>query len=171
MKRKEILENPEIFAINRLPAHSDHCYYPVIKGAEQDPVQSLDGAWQFMYSSRLSERPVDFKEDLSHFGEIQVPGHIELQGYGKPQYINTLYPWDGAEQLLPPQVPEENPVGTYVRFFDLEETPEQDEDITLLFHGVETAFSVWLNGFFYTLRILHYGYCKEKGKPPFRGGL
>ena len=146
MKIKEILENPEIFAINRLPAHSDHCYYPVIKGAEQDPVQSLDGAWQFMYSSRLSERPVDFKEDLSHFGEIQVPGHIELQGYGKPQYINTLYPWDGAEQLLPPQVPEENPVGSYVRFFDLEETPEQDEDITLLFHGVETAFSVWLNG-------------------------
>ena len=26
-----------------------------------------------------------------------VPGHIELAGYDKIRYINTMYPWEGKE--------------------------------------------------------------------------
>ena len=32
---------------------------------------------------------------------IQVPGHIQLQGYDKPHYVNTMYPWDGHEAIYP----------------------------------------------------------------------
>ena len=149
MKLEKILENPEIFAINRLPAHSDHEYAPVIKGEPMTPAQPLDGVWQFKYSTRLEDRPVGFekeKYDLSGFGEIRVPGHIEMQGYGRPQYMNSLYPWDGVEVVRPPKIPAEAPVGSYVRFFDLERPLEEGEDITIVFNGVETALSVWLNG-------------------------
>ena len=33
--------------------------------------------------------------DCKCFDDIDVPGHIQLQGYDKCQYINTMYPWDG----------------------------------------------------------------------------
>ena len=52
-----------------------------------------------------------------------VPGHIEMQGYGNLQYINTLYPWDGHCDLRPPQIDwDDAPVGSYVRDFDLNES-------------------------------------------------
>ena len=159
MKLEKMLTDPEVFYENRLPAHSDHLYLLMEK--DEDPVLSLDGCWKYHYSRNLEERPRGFEKpryDLSGFDEIRVPGHPELQGFGKPQYINTLYPWDGIEELRPPQIPEENPVGSYVRFFDLDGLPDKGEDITLLFHGVETAFSVWLNG--------HYvGYSEDSFTP------
>ena len=48
-----------------------------------------------------------------------MPGHIELQGYGRIQYINTLYPWDGHAELRPPEIDwDRTAVGSYVREFD-----------------------------------------------------
>ena len=71
------------------------------------------------------------------WAEINVPGHIQLQGYGKPQYINVAYPWEGVEQLLPPEIPSEyNPVGSYRTHFDL---PDGflGKELRLTFHRVE----------------------------------
>ena len=47
-----------------------------------------------------------YKMDFSteKFDKINVPGHIQLQGYDRCQYINTMYPWDGREEMRPPQV-------------------------------------------------------------------
>ena len=84
------LENPEIFEVNRLCAHSDHEYFTEDGGFRQ----SLNGLWKFSYSEKPSERPADFYGndfDVSGFDDIKVPGHIQLQGYGKPQYVNTQY--------------------------------------------------------------------------------
>ena len=146
---RQQLEDPEIFKINRMKAHSDHFIQPLDGGSF---CQCLDGEWAFSYSGKLEDRPLHFageKDDISYFKTIQVPGHMELQGYGTPQYINTLYPWDGVEALRPPMIPKEStPVGTYVRFFDLEHKPEAGGEVFLTFGGVETAFSVWLNGTF-----------------------
>ncbi len=141
MTLREQLENPEIFQVNRIRAHSDH---------EAGLRQCLDGMWQFCYSQRMEDRPAGFQKeeyDLSAFGQIRVPGHMELQGFGTPQYINTLYPWDGVELLRPPVIPgDSTPVGSYVRFFDLEHEVPEGGEVFLSFGGVETAFSVWLNG-------------------------
>ena len=41
------LEDPRVFAVNRLDAHSDHVW----QTAEGDLRQSLDGAWRFAYSA------------------------------------------------------------------------------------------------------------------------
>lgn len=73
---------------------------------------------------------------------------MELQGYGKPQYVNTIYPWEGQEHLRPPFISEkDNPVGSYVRYFDLNDAPK-NKRVFISFQGVETAMYVWLNGEF-----------------------
>ncbi len=147
------LDNPEIFQVNRCQAHSDHKFYLSVQEMERGEsalFQSLNGTWQFSWAPCPKKRLVDFyKEDCSceDFGHIHVPGHIQLQGYDQCQYINTLYPWDGKEAISPPQAPEENPVGSYVRYFSLEEGLK-GKRVFLSFQGVENAFYVWLNGNF-----------------------
>ncbi len=104
------LTDPEVFRVNRLDAHSDHLCYATEQEMEQGTsslYQSLDGCWKFVWSRNPSLRPEGFwQEDFddSRFGTISVPGHIELQGYGQIQYINTLYPWDGRAELRPPEI-------------------------------------------------------------------
>ncbi|MEY8354871.1 glycoside hydrolase family 2 TIM barrel-domain containing protein [Lachnospiraceae bacterium 54-53] len=158
MKQKnaspEWLEDPRIFAVNRLAAHSDHRYYETeaeALGKTMGLRQSLNGTWKFSYAEKASLRKEHFYEndyDTDGFDTIEVPGHIELQGYGRCQYINTMYPWDGISDIRPPHTDKENdPVGSYCREFKLE-SPLKGKRLFLSFQGVETAFYVWLNGTF-----------------------
>ena len=148
------LSNPEVFRVNRMDAHSDHFVYEseeAYKNNKSSLFQSLNGQWDFAYANKPAERMADFyKMDFSteKFDKINVPGHIQLQGYDRCQYINTMYPWDGREEMRPPQVSEEyNPVGSYVKYFDLDNSL-LDKNIILSFQGVEVAFYVWVNGEF-----------------------
>ena len=153
------LENPEIFEINREKAHSDHRFYESAEsmkdgernGGQMGLRQSLNGTWKFACAQCPDKREKEFyKEsfDLSGMEEIQVPGHIQTQGYDKKQYINTMYPWDGHSELRPPHIDwEYNPVASYVKEFDLKEELDQKR-VFVSFQGVETAFYVWLNGEF-----------------------
>lgn len=107
------------------------------------------------------KRPVSFYEngyDISGFDEIQVPQHIELAGYDKIHYINTMYPWEGHEYHRPAGTCNHigegmfseasyNPTGSYVRFFDLEEALI-GKRVILSFEGAEQAIYVWINGEF-----------------------
>lgn len=141
------LEDPQVFAVNRLDAHSDHTWHT----PEGSLRQSLDGSWRFAYSPCPAARPADFwraDASLDGFGEIAVPGHIEMQGYGQIQYINTMYPWDGRHFLRPPQIPwDDTPVGSYVRTFTLDPALE-GKRVCVSFQGVERAFYCWCNGHF-----------------------
>ncbi|MBP8799602.1 MAG: beta-galactosidase, partial [Lachnospiraceae bacterium] len=126
-------------------------------------LQSLNGQWEFAYSKNVMERPVDFyKEtfDASGFDKIMVPGHIELAGYDKIRYINTMYPWEGKEYHRGAYSMEStgkeagmfseaeyNPVGSYIKRFDLNETM-CGKRIHICFEGVEEAMYLWLNGQF-----------------------
>ena len=143
----EWLANPEIFEVNREKAHSDHTYTT----KDGNLRQSLNGTWKFAYTEHPDNRPSDFYKndfDVTNFDEITVPGHIQLQGYDKPQYVNTQYPWEGQESLIPPQIPQKhNPVGSYVKFFDVDKAL-LDKETFISFQGVETAIYVWLNGEF-----------------------
>lgn len=151
----EWLENPGIFQVNRIKAHSDHFFYEKETETslkEKMPLrQYLNGEWSFSYSENPDGREKDFYRegyDISHFGRIQVPGHIQTQGYDHMHYINTMYPWDGQEELRPPRISREyNPVGSYVKEFELEESLK-GKKLFLSFQGVEAAFYVWLNGSF-----------------------
>lgn len=140
----EWLSNPEIFGVNRIKAHSDHTYF--LEG--KSPKQSLNGTWKFTYSENVNTRIADFyRKDfkIESLSDIIVPGHIQLQGYGQIQYVNCMYPWDGLEDILPPEIPEENnPVGGYVRDFVIDEELK-DKRLFISFQGVETAFYLYIN--------------------------
>ena len=160
------LDNPEVFKVNQLESHSDHCYYldySDMKKEKNPLLQSLNGQWEFAYSRNVMERPVDFyKEtfDASGFDKIMVPGHIELAGYDKIRYINTMYPWEGKEYhrgaySMEATGAEEgmfseaqyNPVGSYIKYFDLDKNM-CGKRIHICFEGVEEAMYLWLNGQF-----------------------
>ncbi|MBD8070115.1 glycoside hydrolase family 2 TIM barrel-domain containing protein [Bacillus sp. PS06] len=149
------LTDVSVFAVNRLPAHSDHRYYETVEEAKAQSTMkmrySLNGNWKFSYTINPINRPAAFYQtdfDCAGWGDIQVPGHIQLQGYGKPQYVNTMYPWDGHNDIRPPEIPtDHNPVGSYVKYFDVPKHME-NKPVYISFQGVESAFYVWLNGEF-----------------------
>jgi len=160
------LDNPEIFRVNQLDAHSDHSYYLNYADMEkpENPLfQSLNGQWDFAFSKNGASRPCNFYEegfDASDFDKIMVPGHIELAGYDKIRYINTMYPWEGKEYhraaySLDSRGAEEgmfsearyNPVGSYLKHFDLKPTMI-GKRIRICFEGVEEAMYLWINGQF-----------------------
>ena len=143
------LEDPEIFAVNRIAAHSDHDR--IDEAGNIIPPFSLNGKWDFLYYEKPDDVDFDVIFDSNHpadFKSVIVPGHIQLQGFGKPQYVNTQYPWDGYEKPIPPQIPKyQNPVGFYIRSFDLPDHFDP-ENTRISFQGVESCFYVWLNGGF-----------------------
>ena len=148
------LTDPTVFAVNRLDAHSDHICYRTAEEAAAGRTslrQSLDGLWRFCWSPNPAARPAEFwrpDADLSAFGTIRVPGHIEMQGYGELQYTNTLYPWDGRAELRPPEIDWDNaPVGSYVLDFTLDEGL-RGQRVCVSFQGVEQAMYLWCNGVF-----------------------
>ena len=160
------LDNPEVFRVNQIGAHSDHNYYlnyEEFKSGKNKLMQSLNGEWDFKFSINVMERPMNFYQtdyDRSGFDKILVPGHIELAGYDQIRYINTLYPWEGKRYLRGAHSidgagdgagmfskAEYNPVGSYVKHFDLDENLV-GKRIHICFEGVEEAMYVWLNGEF-----------------------
>ena len=160
------LDDPRVFRVNRLDAHSDHVFYAGEEeyAAKADTLcQSLDGVWKFAYSENAAKRPADFyKEDadVSGYDDITVPGHIEMAGYDKIHYINTKYPWEGkffrrptgsglkaAEAEGEFSGADYNPVGSYVCLFDLDKALV-GKRVVVRFEGVEQAMYVWLNGQF-----------------------
>ena len=160
------LDNPGVFRVNQIDAHSDHTYYLNYTDLEQKNsglIQLLNGCWDFCFSINAKERPINFYEesfDVSGFDKIMVPGHIEMAGYDKIRYINTMYPWEGKQYRRGAYSLENagdgagmfseadyNPVGSYVTRFDLSENL-RGKRVHICFEGVEQAMYVWLNGEF-----------------------
>lgn len=159
-----IVRDPGVFADNRLSAHSDHVTYA--SAAEMTAGESslrlrLDGLWKFRYSANPAAAPDGFwaKDfDLSGWEEIHVPAHIQMEGYDRPAYVNTQYPWDAQEELRPGEVPTHfNPVADYVTEFTLPASFAADE-VNVCFEGVESGFALWLNG-------IYIGYSEDSFTP------
>ena len=147
-----IVKDPAVFADNRLPAHADF----VARADRGERIggdtrlrQYLDGVWKFHYARNIHAAPEGFwapDYDTDSWETIRVPAHIQMEGYDKPAYVNTQYPWDAAEALQPGQVPEFfNPVADYVTEFQLP-FAWQGKTVNLCFEGVESGFALWLNG-------------------------
>ena len=160
--RREIIMNefsyertvldPAVFAENRLPAHSDHLAFgslAELAAGESSLRLPLDGVWSFHYAKNIQAAPEGFWRtdyDTAGWDTIRVPAHIQMEGHDRPAYVNTQYPWDAQEELLPGQVPAFfNPVADYVTEFTL---PERFHglQVNISFQGVESGFALWLNG-------------------------
>ena len=148
------LTDPTVFAVNRVAAHADFDFYQNQEEAVHDKSslkQSLNGVWRVSRVNGPALRPKEFYQpdfDCSGFDTVRVPSNLEMEGFGKPQYVNTQYPWDGKENLRPPYISmTDNPVASYVKTFRVANGLKGKRTF-ISFQGVQTAVYVWLNGHF-----------------------
>ena len=145
-------ENPQLVARNSLPGRATFEGYTsqqealggIAAGAISPWRKLLNGQWQFHLAASPTQAPDAFWQasfDDSDWQRIAVPGHWELQGFGKPHYTNVNFPFP----VDPPHVPTDNPTGCYRQTFH---APAQwaDRRLVLRFDGVDSAFHVWVNG-------------------------
>ena len=146
------LKSPAYFAENRIPAHSDHIVYASRAewaAGENSLRHSLNGLWKFHFALNPHQVIEGFESPAYNcrpWADIVVPAHIQMEGYGAPQYCNVQYPWDGSEQINPGEIPmEDNPVASYVKYFTL---PDHfaGKRVHITFEGAESCVAVWLNG-------------------------
>lgn len=104
---------------------------------------SLNGEWDFKYVDAPELSPEGFEQSGAREGwdKIDVPSAWQLRGYDKMHYTDVLYPFP----VNPPHVPDENPTGIYKKTVVLDEQ-WMEKDTVLKFHGVDSAFDVWVNG-------------------------
>ena len=140
------LSDPGYFRENRLDAHSDHV---AADGNGESLRMSLNGAWRFFHARNEAQVIPGFERadyDCRSWAEIPVPAHIQMEGYGRPQYCNTQYPWDGTDGIDIGEAPAFfNPVACYVKYFTLPAAWAGDR-VILSFQGAESCTAVWMNG-------------------------
>ncbi|MDD3323041.1 MAG: glycoside hydrolase family 2 TIM barrel-domain containing protein [Paludibacter sp.] len=149
--------NPDIFQINKLDAHSSLMPFNDLTKAQNGDIKasenyfSLNGTWKFNLVTKPSQRPTSFY--TTNFNDqvwdnITVPGNWQTQGFDYAIYRNATYPWLKFENISPPVAPTVyNPVGSYRRTFTLP-TDWDGKKCILHFDGVESAYYVWINGNF-----------------------
>lgn len=148
---------PTVFEINREPSHTAFIPYDTEqKALERDETESsyyqlLNGDWKFSIVDKPADRNLQFFRedyDVSGWDTVTVPQSWQTQGYDKPIYTNSTYPWTGVEKPAPPTAPTMyNPVGSYRRSFTV--NPELlvgERQVFVSLQGVESAFYLWING-------------------------
>jgi beta-galactosidase len=147
-------ENCDIIARNKEPAHNTMVPFPTVEGArlksysESPCYRSLDGLWKFNWVKKPADRPIDFyKEEYSvdNWKEISVPSNWERQGYDIPIYTNVKYPYPINTKKIPGIDHNDNPVGSYRRYFEIPQE-WQGHEVFIHFGGVMSAYYVWVNG-------------------------
>lgn len=146
------VKDPRFFKENVLPAHAAlNLYASETEAArgQSSLIQSLDGIWKFSYAVNMDSAVKGFEQedyDCRAWADIRVPAHIQMEGYDIPQYVNTQYPWDGREEILPGEIPTRfNPVASYVKYFEVPDRMKGQE-IRIVFDGVESGCALWCNG-------------------------
>ena len=144
-------ENPAVFERGQVAPHATLMPFESVEAAlEGDRKASpwchlLNGTWKFHWVPVPVEAPATFFEadfDTSGWENIEVPSSWQTLGFGHPVFRNVSQPFPST----PPRVPASyNPVGSYVRSFDL---PEGwgGRQVFLHFEGVKSASYVWVNG-------------------------
>lgn len=140
MQLKEFHENPEVLHIG---TEDNRAYYIPYKNEKNDSYKLLsDNNWKFMWHKNYLEVSDEFiKGKLDKYDVISVPSCVNILGYEKHQYANVT----GPIPFDPPYVPRENPCGTYVKEFTID---NMEEEHYLNFEGVDSCFYLWINGKF-----------------------
>ncbi len=109
----------------------------------------LNGKWRFKLYKNYAYKPTDFADpnyDSHNWDSVIIPASWQMQGYDQAQYCNVRYPWEGSEDICPPNAPtKHNPVGCYLKRFHVNKSI-LDKRIVLCFEGVESAFYLYVNG-------------------------
>ncbi len=139
--------HPELTSFARLPARATFHAEPGLPTGPGKPLHrsflSLNGKWDFLYASSPAQAERWRLGPEADWESIDVPGNLECQGYGSPQYTNTAMPF----RLDPPAVPEENPTGIYRKIFSLPAS-WKSRRVVVHFGGANSCLMVYLNGEF-----------------------
>ncbi|ASN06284.1 beta-galactosidase subunit alpha [Virgibacillus necropolis] len=150
MRDYKVWEDIRITDINRRNPRAFFHSFPTRQAAiTGDPAythhfKSLNGMWNFLFLPAPEYSPSGFEKtdfDDSEWDLTPVPCNWQMQGYGNMHYSDLWYNFP----IRPPYVPSDNPTGIYKRTFQVEEDWLK-EDVILRFHGVDSAFHIWLNG-------------------------
>ncbi|MGV8814512.1 MAG: glycoside hydrolase family 2 TIM barrel-domain containing protein [Gelidibacter sp.] len=163
---KHYIENEAVISEHKMDAHASFTSFTSEKDALKNTpefYQLLDGIWKFNWVRNPADRPTTFmnpNEDVSGWDDLKVPSNWEVEGYGIPIYVNHQYEFsdykamvaddmklvDGIYPANPGKVPNEyNPVGTYVRDFNIDNSWDGKE-IFLQIGAMKSGGFVWLNG-------------------------
>ena len=147
-RKKKRWEDQSLLEINRREARTS--FY-----GDSAPKISLNGEWKFQYldAPELSPEGFEKADTDQEWDTIDVPSVWQMRGYDKMHYTDVLYLFP----INPPFVPTENPTGIYKRKIRLDRDWLR-QDTILKFHGVDSAFDVWVNG-------CHAGYSKVSRLP------
>ncbi|HEY5621889.1 MAG TPA: glycoside hydrolase family 2 TIM barrel-domain containing protein, partial [Pontiella sp.] len=98
--------NPEVFRINKEPAHAEFIVYAdraeAVKPLDlsnpwnSSAYQSLNGDWTFNWYPNPAAVPADWAEpetSVAEWGQIPVPGSWQTYGYDRLYYVNTRLPF------------------------------------------------------------------------------
>lgn len=117
---------------------------------------TLNGTWKFNLVPEPEKRPTNFFEEnfnTDSWDNIPVPSNWEMQGYDRPIYANVEYPHSNTPPFIKARPGFNdggknygiNPVGSYVRTFNLPENWDGRRTF-IHFGGIYSAAFVWLNG-------------------------
>lgn len=145
------LFNKSIYGVGLLPQTSDLTHYRNEdalrrgKTCEEDFSDGWHGGRFERFSSALEGYLTGEACGLSPIDPTLAP---ELQGYGKNQYLNSQYPFDGTLDIpTGASIPGDNPCIVYYKDFLFRE-PQPEERIRIRFLGSENAFFLYVNGHF-----------------------
>jgi len=143
-------ENPNVVAINKLPARASFFPFKSKNEAKQGMVHAqnyltLNGLWQFKLVEHSKARIAEFANetfDDNEWSNIRVPSNWELNGFGIPIYVNQAYPF----AKNPPFIQQhDNPVGHYRKTITLA-NDWLSQRVVIHFGAVKSAFYLWVNG-------------------------
>ena len=151
------------WSVGKVPPHANVIPYAdeedvAMLGYQRSPYyRSLNGKWRFRLVENPYACPKGFYErdfDATAWDEIEVPGNIELQGFGTPVYTNMRNEFPST----PPYAPTEfNPTGCYVHDFELPES-WRGRRVVIRFGAVRSAMYLYVNG-------KKYGYSEDSKSP------
>ncbi len=123
------------------PLEAPEPFHPHMRKASDTESTLMSTASSDTPLSSLGDEAVNTDTQVN-WSKISVPGHWQLQGHGRPQYTNVIFPFP----VCPPHVPTENPTGTYRRKFSVPSAWEDYSQLRIRFDGVDSSFHVWING-------------------------
>ncbi|TQV89219.1 glycoside hydrolase family 2 TIM barrel-domain containing protein [Aliikangiella coralliicola] len=150
MKRQP-WEDHTVFAINKEEPHATlfpfSSTYAALTSKKEESTNylSLNGLWKFDWKKSPGSAPSGFQKpgyDDSNWDTISVPGNWEVEGFGRPIYLDERYPFKSEW----PNVPKDyNPIGSYRREFEIP-VEWKNKQIFLHVGAAKSSLDVWVNG-------------------------
>lgn len=151
---REMITSPEMQGLHRESCRSTFFHFTSEEQARlyfreySATTVSLDGKWSFAYTEspeNIDESCYQENFDAAAWEVVNVPDCWVMRDSvpDNPHYTNIDMPFCAT----PPEVPEKNPTGIYLRKFDIEKVAS-DKRYILHFDGAESVFFCHINGMF-----------------------